>query len=137
MGKTTSINYAQNGINMLLDSVIIIDHFNGLDIATDFIKQQHESACISAITRTEVLTGMTSSKHFQEAQLFLNHFRLIPIDADIADLAARLRKTYRWKTPDAIQAACAINSNNPLATRNTKDFQPERHEFVHIPYQLN
>lgn len=48
------------GINMkkyLLDSVILIDHFNNISQATNFIKKNHKLCYIPAITRAEVLTG--------------------------------------------------------------------------------
>lgn len=41
----------------LLDSVILIDHFNNISQATNFIKKNHKLCYISAITRAEVLTG--------------------------------------------------------------------------------
>jgi predicted nucleic acid-binding protein len=54
----------------------------------------------------------------------------------IADLAASLRREYRWKLPDAFQAALAKHHELRLATRNTEDFPPEAHEFVSVPYAL-
>ncbi|OAV23859.1 hypothetical protein AO369_2052 [Moraxella catarrhalis] len=54
------INYGQNGNKYekyLLDSVILIDHFNNISQATNFIKKNHKLCYISAITRAEVLTG--------------------------------------------------------------------------------
>jgi hypothetical protein len=51
-------------------------------------------------------------------------------------LAANLRRENRWKLPDALQAAVAINRRLILATRNSKDFTPGKHSFVFIPYRL-
>jgi len=39
----------------------------------------------------------------------------------------------RAKVSDALQAAAAIHHGLRLATRNTKDFPPRRHEFVVVP----
>jgi hypothetical protein len=36
---------------------------------------------------------------------------------------------------DALQAAAARQHGLRLATRNTKDFPPERFAFVHVPYK--
>ncbi|MCY4453777.1 MAG: hypothetical protein OXC01_17690 [Immundisolibacterales bacterium] len=36
--------------------------------------------------------------------------------------------------PDALQAAVARRNGLRLVTRNTKDFPPERHDFVEVPY---
>jgi hypothetical protein len=65
----------------------------------------------------------------------LDAFPLLPVDAPVADLAAELRRTVRWRLPDAIQAATAIHHGLRLATRNLKDFPPERFEFVVLPYE--
>jgi predicted nucleic acid-binding protein len=122
-----------NGDAFLLDSVILIDHFNGVAAATDFLSAIGERAQISAITRAEVLTG------FGELQLaapsaLLDTFPLVPIDREIADLAARLRRTHGWRLPDALQAAAALDRGLLLATRNTKRFPPGDFDFVRVPY---
>jgi predicted nucleic acid-binding protein len=44
-------------VKWLLDSVILIDHFNGVDMATDYLSSIRVDATISVITRAEVLTG--------------------------------------------------------------------------------
>ncbi|MGM0558773.1 MAG: PIN domain-containing protein, partial [Myxococcota bacterium] len=58
-------------------------------------------------------------------------------DGPVADLAARLRRDHGWKLPDALQAAVARAHNLVLATRNIRDFPPERYEFVRVPYSLH
>jgi predicted nucleic acid-binding protein len=52
-------------------------------------------------------------------------------------LAARLRREHRWKMPDALQAAVARHHGLDLVTRNTRDFPPEAHSFVVVPYALS
>ena len=37
-----------------------------------------------------------------------NSVATLPVTIEVADLAAGLRRTQRWKLPDAIQAAIAI-----------------------------
>lgn len=120
----------------LLDSVILIDHFNGRAEATQFLLENSESASISVITRAEVLTGFDPVDEVQ-AKAFLNLFLTHHLTEEDADLAASLRREHRWKLPDALQAAVAINRQLMLATRNSKDFDPARHAFVSIPYRLN
>ncbi|MDH4215634.1 MAG: PIN domain-containing protein [Gallionella sp.] len=122
--------------NYLLDSVILIDHFNGRTEATRFLLENHKSAAISVITRAEVLTGFDPVNEVQ-AKAFLNLFQTHMLTEEDADLAASLRREHRWKLPDALQAAVAINRQLTLATRNSKDFDPARHAFVEIPYRLN
>ncbi|MCP4629281.1 MAG: type II toxin-antitoxin system VapC family toxin [bacterium] len=57
-------------------------------------------------------------------------------DRPIADLAAKLRREHSWKLPDAFQAAIARHHKIKLITRNSKDFDPHKHEFVEIPYKI-
>ena len=115
--------------------MILIDHFNAVDAATRYLQQVGESAAITAITRAEVLTGFDSADA-PLASALLQRFRLLVIDGPIADLAAQLRREHRWKLPDALQAAAARQHGFLLATRNTKNFPPERFSFVHVPYTL-
>jgi predicted nucleic acid-binding protein len=63
-------------------------------------------------------------------------FQTLPISTDIADHAARLRRSERWKLPDALQAAMAIRHELVLVTRNTRDFQPSGKVEVLVPYRL-
>jgi predicted nucleic acid-binding protein len=125
----------QTIMTILLDSVILIDHFNGIAQATAYLGQVRDEASISVITRAEVLTGFDSSDRQQPAAL-LDCYPLYDITKPIADLAADLRREQGWKLPDAFQAALARHHQLRLATRNTKDFPPERYEFVIVPYEL-
>ena len=118
----------------LLDSVILIDHLNGIDKATRFILELDPAeTAISVITRAEILAGIDESEWSQVVML-LDQYRLLIIDKPIADLAAQLRWNYGWKLHDAFQAALAQHHRSKLTTRNVKDFDPTRHDFIEIPY---
>ena len=117
----------------LLDSVILIEHFNGLEAATQYLSMHHADAAISVITRAEVLTGFEQRAANKAAQ-FLDCFPALSIDQATADLAATLRRDHHWKLPDAFQAAIAQQHGLRLVTRNRRDFPPQRHPFVVIPY---
>lgn len=119
----------------LIDSVVLIDHFNGVGAATGFLLDHRDSLSISVITRAEVLTGFDAAVEAQ-ARAFLDRFTIHALSTADADLAASLRRERRWKLPDALQAAVAINRGLLLVTRNTKDFDPARHAFVHVPYSF-
>jgi len=123
-----------SGRAVLLDSVILIDHLNGIQAATTFLGSE-DDLYISAITRCEVLSGMRSEARATVAAL-LDTFGFLPIDSAIADLAAELRQRHRWKLPDAIQAATAQHHGLRLATRNARDFKPTEHDFVLVPYRV-
>jgi predicted nucleic acid-binding protein len=119
----------------LLDSVIVIDHFNGIAAATSFMRGNWHDLSISAITRAEVLTGFDEAARVTPARL-LDQLALLNINREVADLAAKLRREHRWKLPDALQAAVALQHGLILVTRNTKDFPPETLDFVVAPYRL-
>lgn len=120
---------------MLLDSVIVIDHLNGVRAASDFIADNESDIRLSVITRAEVLAGVDEHGLVPITRL-LRHFPTLPLAAEDADAAAELHRKYRWKLPDAFQAALAINHSLMLVTRNTKDFPPDVHAFVSVPYEL-
>lgn len=120
---------------LLLDSVIVIDHFNGIAEATRFLRDHREEIAISVITRADVLTGFDGEREVL-AKAVLAELRHFSVTADDADLAAHLRRQNRWKLPDALQAAIALNRHLQLVTRNTKDFDPTKHPFALIPYTI-
>ena len=122
-------------MKLLLDSVILIDHFNGNAAATAYLQANQPEAAISVITRVEVLTGFERSAE-RKAQALLDCFPNLGIDQAIADLAADLRRDHGWKLPDAFQAAIAERHGLKLVTRNRRDFPPQRHRFVVIPYRV-
>ena len=121
--------------NILIDSVIMIDHFNAVPAATSYLSEMQGKLAISVITRAEVLTGF-EGKDRRLAQQLLDRFPLLIIDRPIADLAATLRRQNRWKMPDALQAALARHHKMKLATRATDEFPPQRYRFVTVPYRI-
>ena len=122
-------------MKLLLDSVILIDHFNGISDATEYLADTQPEAAISVITRAEVLMGF-ARREARIAARFLDCFPTLEIDRAAADLAAALRRTHGWRLPDAFQAALAQRHGLRLVTRNTRDFPPRRHRFVLIPYRV-
>jgi hypothetical protein len=123
-------------IKRILDSVILIDHLNGIEKSTKFILGLNpDEIAISVITRAEILVGIEETSE-EQVRAFLDQYYLLTIDKATADLAASLRKRHGWKLPDAFQAALALHHKIKLSTRNTRDFNPEQHDFVEIPYRL-
>jgi predicted nucleic acid-binding protein len=120
---------------VLLDSVILIDHFNGVPSATACLRKLGPRAYLSVITLAEVLVGFDEPGALQARRL-LDRLPLLDIDGPTARRAAALRRARGWKLPDALQAAVALQHGLRLATRNTKDFDPGRDAFVVIPYVL-
>ena len=123
------------GLTYLLDSLVLIDHFNGIEAATTFLTEHGSRCAISVITRAEVLAGFDEDSEPLAREL-LDAFAALPVTAEVADLAASLRRTQRWKLPDALQAAIAVQHGLTLVTRNTRDFQPGGTPAVLVPYRL-
>lgn len=121
-------------LTFLLDSVVFIDHFNGVSEATRFIETHARELAVSAITRAEVLSGFADDD-VSAGRSLLDRFPFLPMDVDVADEAARIRRRTRLKLPDAIQAATAIRHGLKLVTRNVKDFPPSKFDFVTVPYR--
>lgn len=122
-------------LRYLIDTVIIIDHLNGIMPATRWLaKTQTGEAAISVVTLAEVMAGAKPSEK-AEIKLFLESFECIPITYEVSIKAAELRQRCHWKLPDAFQAAAALENNLKLVTRNTKDFPIKKHHFVLMPYK--
>ena len=119
----------------LLDSVILIDHFNGIERATEFLGSEAGECAISVITRAETLAGFSADSEDLAREL-PDYFVAFPVTVEVADAAARLRRTQRWKLPDAIQAAIALAEDLTLVTRNTKDFKDGAPVRVAMPYLI-
>ena len=122
-----------SGTGEFIDSVVLIDHLNGIPAATDYLRAVRQDAHISAITRAEGLTGLDGTPREAFAR-FLDCFTFLPVDREVADLAAELRRLHGWRLPDAFQAAVALHHGLRLATRDTGDFDPERFPIVVVPY---
>lgn len=104
----------------LLDSVIVIDHLNGVAAASGFLSERGKDCAVSVITRAEVLAGVEPTTE-RPVTVLLNRFPTLPITIEVADLAARFRRIHRWKLPDALQAATAELAGLTLVTRDTLD----------------
>jgi predicted nucleic acid-binding protein len=80
---------------------------------------------LSTITLAEVLTGpfkagqTALAKRYEKA---LSQYKVIPVSAAIAALAAQLRARYRLKLPDAIQLASALDIGAAALVTHDRDF---------------
>lgn len=119
----------------LIDSVIIIDHLNAVWGATEFIDKHFTTIAISVVTRAEVLVGC-GNVVLPKVKLLLDQFQTLSMMRGDADLAAEIRRKYKIKLPDAIQASIAQNHDLTLVTRNTKDFTSRRFKNILVPYKL-
>lgn len=116
-------------MTIVVDTSVLIDHLRGDTRATALLQgamAQGEWVAGSVLTRTELLGGMhTGAEDFVE-DVFLSLY-WINVDADLADLAGRLRNTFRRSHPgidlvDYVIAATAERLGAQLWTRNLKHF---------------
>lgn len=117
----------------VFDTNIVIDALNGVAEA-DAEYSRYERVLISRVTWMEVLIGAEGDN--AELRDFLEtHFEIIPLDLAVAETAVQLRREHRIRLPDAIIWATARVNDAVLATRNTKDFNPDW-DGIRLPYTL-
>lgn len=79
---------------------------------------------ISAVVRAEVLAWHAhSAASLEAARALLDVCQLVPVNAAVADEAARIRRETGLKLPDALIAATALLQPAALVTANGKDFR--------------
>ena len=110
-----------------IDSNILIYHLKD-DAAVQHALEEwllgENKLFISAITRIEILAAPIMREGEEEKiNLLLSQFIMIPVDAQIADIAARVRRMHRLELGDSIIAATALLLNSPIVTRNVRDFK--------------
>jgi predicted nucleic acid-binding protein len=120
-------------VKALLDSNILIDFLQGIDVAKVELGR-YEDPAVSIVSWIELLAGATAANEIRVRE-FLASFETIALDRDIAEEAALLRRTQRIKLPDAVIWASARTQGRLLVTRNTKDF-PADDPGVRLPYRL-
>lgn len=118
------------GEMILIDSNIIIYHFNGVEKATQFLSQNRGNMSISMMTVAEVLSFAPDTQALKLAEKFLNEqFTWLDISREIILKSAEIRREKKIKTPDAIIGATALCHGLALVSRNSKDFK-------HLPITL-
>jgi predicted nucleic acid-binding protein len=100
------------------------------DSVFSWVERTGHEAVTSTITMTELLVPSYRSNDEHRVDAFYGllstypNLQWIAPDLEAADLAAKLRALYRLRTPDALQAACAIRAratglitNDPVFAR--------------------
>ncbi|TSC67904.1 MAG: PilT protein domain protein [Parcubacteria group bacterium Gr01-1014_66] len=79
---------------------------------------------VSTITEIEVLGfPQLTDEEKTEIEKMLKTMLIVPLDSQIANIAASIRRMYRLKTPDSAVAATALFTGTILLTRNIGDFK--------------
>lgn len=120
-------------VGALFDTNILIDHLNAVPQARQEI-ERFESRAVSIITWMEVMVGANADL-VEPTRRFLEGFKVVALDDEIASHAVALRRSHRIKLPDAVIWATARATGRLLITRNTKDF-PTDDPGIREPYVL-
>jgi len=84
------------------------------------------------ITKIEVLSLKTLARHqIEEAEKFLETFRVVNIDNDIVHLASALKREGFLSLGDAIIAASAISNKLTFVT-NDKTLRSKTEKFTEV-----
>ena len=121
-------------MNALFDTNVLIDYLKGIAAARDELAR-YEQVAISLVTWMEVMVGAVGEDEEAVVRHFLASFRVLSIDAEVAEAAVATRREYRVRLPDAIIWASARTHGLLLVTRNTRDF-PRDHPGIRVPYEL-
>jgi predicted nucleic acid-binding protein len=113
---------------LLYDSSVLILFLNDalaeasvLQLTDRLLKRR---VTISSIVRAEVLAwGGHTTLSLMLATNLLDACELLPVDAMVADEAARIRRETGLKLPDALIAAAALLTSATLVSANGKDFR--------------
>lgn len=122
---------ARMGKMILVDSNVIIYHFNNITKATEFLNANRGNMAISTITVAEILSFAPSELALKMAEKFLiENFKWIDVSREIIFKTAEIRRQRKTKTPDAIIGATALIYHLTLASRNETDFKHLPLDFV-------
>lgn len=109
-------------IYLLQDHPAFAPPFAGLFEAAEAGRLQ---LALSTVTLAEVLTGPHQAGQIALAKRYeaaLSTYRLVPLTAALAALAAQLRVQYRLKLPDAVQLASALDIGAAALVSHDRDF---------------
>ena len=109
-----------------IDTNVWIDAMAGEPCAEHALKVAtlDEWCGYSAISRLEVLSfSQLTEGEMTAFRAMLDQYVEVPIDNEVIEEAARLRRLVKVKAPDAIVAATALIRHATLITRNMNDFR--------------
>jgi predicted nucleic acid-binding protein len=116
----------------LIDSNIIIYHLNGENLATDFLIANRNQCAISQISYIEVLSFIFTPEQENDVKEFLESFKIIDVNREVAIQATRNRKLKKIKIPDNIIVSTAQVYDLVLVSRNSADFNGLAAEVLDI-----
>jgi predicted nucleic acid-binding protein len=113
--------------NYLVDTGVFILYFRGDRKGIDFFRQTEATIYYSRITRKELLQPPISSRERAQVTTFLQNYRLINPDSQIAEGFSDLLEKYPYlkdHLADALIAATAWKKGFEVITTNPRHFAP-------------
>lgn len=114
---------------VVVDTDILIDVSRNDRTAIQYVSNLEKSTTVtmSAVTAMELIVGCRNKIELVRTEKFLKRFQLIHISEQISERAVDLLRAYNLShgllMPDAVIAATALTANQPLATKNQRDFR--------------
>jgi predicted nucleic acid-binding protein len=112
---------------ILVDTDVLVDHLRGHQ---RFVPGG-DDVYVSVVTRAELFSGRGVEE--RRVRRLLEPMTNVPIDSAIAERAGRLRRGTKYRLPDTLIAATAIELRLTLVTRNIRDFEGMRSLRVRKP----
>ncbi len=109
-------------IYLLEDNSVFVPKFAGLFEAASHGEIE---LALTTVTLAEILTGPHKTGQTALAKRLeatLGTYRIVPLTAPIASLAAQMRAQYRLKLPDAVQLASALEIGAAALVTHDRDF---------------
>ena len=111
-----------NGDKLFLDTNAFIYFFEGRSHITELVVQT-PAIYFSSISEIELLSAPhLTPDEIAQIKAFLFLCQRVELTSEVIEQTITIRRQYRFKTPDAIIAASALNLNIPLVSADT-DFE--------------
>lgn len=114
---------------IIIDTDILIDSGRDDQTAIGCLNRLETQSilAISIVTHMELLVGCRNQEERKKLESFLRRYQVIKLTPQISDKAVELLNQYRLShgllIADALIAATAIESGEPLITKNQRDFR--------------
>ena len=119
-----------SGNSIVADTSLLVNFFNGVDISKKVMEGRH--IWVSCITEIELLSySALSDREERIIRSFLSECSIIDLHPPLREIAIKIRKSQKLKTPDAIIAATSNYLGFPLVTMDS-DFKEVPHLDVII-----
>ena len=114
---------------IIVDTDILIDVGRGDETAVKYLESLEKSKrlAVSAVTYMELIVGCENKRDQHAVERFVRRFEVLALTEAITEKAIELLLTYRLShgllIADALIAATAIERNEPLVSKNQRDYR--------------